>query len=285
MSYVTAFDLSQSASFDLDSSPERWNPGEPFESIDIRPGRVVMIGAPPGVGKSTLMLQLATGILANHANLGLVVGNVETSAQTQLEKLLARFAAVRLDAIMNRTLSPAERKRVEQALVEKEQLLRRTAFLASPFTMAHLKESMQQHQARLCIIDYAQRFISGDDARMKIDELMSLIRVLADAGAGVLVVSSVARQKSKSGASTYDGLSLASFRGSAELEFGCDSAYILLNSTDGIAALECVKQRYGQMKNIPLRFNGPLQRFDPGDVFDAFDVAQEAPPATEKKKK
>ena len=35
---------------------------------------------------------------------------------------------------------------------------------------------------------------------------------------------------------------MASFRGSAELEFGCDSGYILDNE-DGIAALRCVKNR------------------------------------------
>ena len=285
MSYVTAYDLSQGSVFDLDAVPERWNPGAPFEDIDLRPGRVVMIGAPPAAGKSTLTLQLATGMLANHPKLGLIVGNVETSPAAQLEKLLARFASVPLDSIMNRTMTAAERQRVMNTLKTHEQLLRRIGFLEAPFTMANLIDAMKAHQARLCVVDYAQRFIVGDDARLKLDELMSHARVLANAGAGVLLVSSVARQRGTGGGATYDGLSLASFRGSSELEFGCDSAYILHRSADGIAALECVKERYGRMRNIPLRFNGPLQRFEAGDVFDAFDFGQQARPATEKKKK
>ena len=80
--------------------------------------------------------------------------------------------------------------------------------------------------ARLAVVDYVQRFSAGEkDDRAKLDAVMSQVRLVANAGAAVLVVSSVARQKSKAGSSTYDGPSLAAFRGSAELEFGADSAF------------------------------------------------------------
>ena len=71
---------------------------------------------------------------------------------------------------------------------------------------------------------------------------------------------------------------MASFRGSAELEFGADSAYILHNSPQGVASLECVKQRFGPLRDIHLRFDGPHQRFDVGDALDGFDVAPGTPP-------
>jgi hypothetical protein len=101
---------------------------------------------------------------------------------------------------------------------------------------------------------------------------MTGVRRLALAGAAVVAVSSVARQKDDKGRSAYSGLGLASFRGSAELEFGADSAYIL-DADDGTAVLRCVKNRYGKPADVFLRFSGEYQRFDPGDPLDRFDAA------------
>ena len=66
---------------------------------------------------------------------------------------------------------------------------------------------------------------------MEIEQCYARSRLLegenrCDAGAVVLVASAVARQKGKTG-SNYRGLNLASFRGSSELEYGCDSAFLL----------------------------------------------------------
>jgi hypothetical protein len=88
----------------------------------------------------------------------------------------------------------------------------------------------------------------------------------------VVVVSSVARQKDDKGRSAYAGLGLASFRGSAELEFGCDSGYIL-DAANGVAVMRCVKNRFGKPADVHLRFSGEFQRYDPGDPLDGFDAA------------
>ena len=285
MSFVTAAAIARSSAFDLDKQPERWHAGEPFESLDIRPGRVVLIGAPPAAGKTTLALQVVTNILERNPNLRAVVGNVETAPTTLLEKLLARFADVPLDAIMDRTLLDAERARVDAALETHIDLLNRLAFLESPFHLQNLIDAMKSHDARLAVVDYVQRFTAddGNDARLKLDTLMDHVRVLANAGAGVILISSVTRQKSNNGSSTYDGLGMASFRGSAELEFGADSAYILNNTSCGIASLQCVKNRFGPMRDIPLRFDGPCQRFDTGDPLDGFDAASVPAPRERRK--
>ena len=74
---------------------------------------------------------------------------------------------------------------------------------------------------------------------------------------------------------------MASFRGSAELEFGCDSAYIL-DAANGVAVLRCVKNRYRRPEDINLRFAGEFQRYEPGEPLDAFDAA---PGPTKKKEK
>ncbi len=274
MPFVTALTLARSPKFDLDKAPVRWNPGPPFESLDLRPGRVVLIGAPPGAGKTTLSLQLATNILGRYPTLRGIVGNVETAPDVLLEKMIARYASVPLDAIQDRTMTSDERGRVDAALETHADVLSRLAFLESPYSMGHLRNSMTEFQAALAVVDYAQRFTVGDgkDERQKLDALMSQVRTVASAGACVVVISSVSRGKAPNGNSSYSGSSLASFRGSSEFEFGADSAYIL-DSGEGIATLRCVKNRFRQAQNIALRFCGEFQRFESGDALDGFDAA------------
>jgi hypothetical protein len=140
--------------FDLDHSPERWNPGPEFQGIDLRPGRIILIGAPPATGKTTLTLQLTTNVLERHSNLRCVLGNVETSPAALLEKLLARFSCVDLSAIQDRMILDEERARLDDAIRGRGELLGRLAFLEGPFTLAHLTRAMIAHEARLCIVDY-----------------------------------------------------------------------------------------------------------------------------------
>ena len=283
--FVTAATVARSPALDLDAKPERWQTGPPFDALDLRPGRVVLIGAPPGAGKTTLTLQLVSGVLVNHPNLRAVVGNVEMAPAALVEKLLARLARVPLDAIQDRTFTADERQRVESGKADHAALLDRIGFLEPPFTLRHLAGALVAFEARLAVIDYAQRFGTGDgDDRAKLDALMSGVRVLANAGACVVLVSSVARQKSNNGSSTYAGLNLASFRGSSEIEFGADAAYILdADPKSGVAAMKCEKDRFRQARDVPLRFNGALQTFTAGEPLDQFDAAPE--PKTRKGKK
>ena len=273
---LSALDIARDrARYDLDAKPERWLAGPPFGTLNIRPGRVLLFGAPPGAGKTTFALQLASDLLDRYPQLRCVVGNVETAAPVLLDKLLARFASVPLDAVMNREFLDDERRRIDAALRDRADLLARLAFLDPPFSVPNLFDGMKAFDARLAVVDYVQRFTAGDkEDRMKLDAVMGQVRVLASAGAAVIVISSVARQKSKNGSSTYGGLTLAAFRGSAELEFGADSAFLLHSDpATGVARLECVKERFGRPRDIALRFCGEYQRFDAGDVLDGFDAA------------
>ena len=79
-------------------------------------------------------------------------------------------------------------------------------------------------------------------------------------------MSSVGRTRDKSGRSSYasDGLNLASFKESSELEFGADDAFILSPlGVDGEVVLRHLKARHSEPRDIALRFNGSCQQFLP----------------------
>jgi len=274
---LSALDLLKDRTkYDLDAKPERWVAGAPFQTLDIRPGRVLLIGAPPGAGKTTAALQITTDLLARHP-LRAVVMNVETCAAVLLDKVLARLASVEFSALLDRMLTGDERRRIDAAVEEHGDVFARLRFAEGPHTVPHLFAEMRDFDARLAVVDYVQRLSAdGKEDRAKLDHVMNQVRRLADQGAAVIVISSVARQKDRRGSSTYAGLSMAAFRGSAELEFGADSAFLLHSDPrSGVARLENVKERFGQLRDVPLRFCGAFQRFDAGDDLDGYDAAPE----------
>jgi replicative DNA helicase len=94
---------------------------------------------------------------------------------------------------------------------------------------------------------------------------MSYLRQFADTGVAVVVVAAVARTKDQKGRSSYsgDGLSLASFRESSELEFGADDAFILVPKDDDSVTLKHLKARHTEPKDLVLQFDRKRQRFTP----------------------
>jgi replicative DNA helicase len=108
------------------------------------------------------------------------------------------------------------------------------------------------------------------DRRGAVDATMSYLRQFADEGVAIIVVAALARSKDAKGRSSYtDGLSLASFRETSELEYGADDAFILALSgaagSEGEASsrvvLKHLKSRHGETKDITLTFDRKHQRF------------------------
>lgn len=122
--------------------------------------------------------------------------------------------------------------------------------------------------ARLILLDYIQRIRppgAHGDRRGSVDATMDYLRRFAGADVAVIVVSAVSRSKDRHGRSTYSsGLNLASYKESGELEFGADSAFILVPDGEvgpGCMTLNHVEDRNAEMMNLLLRFDGAHQSF------------------------
>jgi replicative DNA helicase len=250
--------------------------------IEIGPGTVTLLGGAPGAGKTAFAMQLILDGLRLTDDLRALVANVEMSPAALLDRQLARLAGINATLIRRRRLAPEHADRIEHALLTLEPLAERLAFLRPPFTLENVAATADDFGAGLLLLDYIQRIRPGDrdhgdkrsDQRGSVNVTMDFIRQFADAGVAVVVVSAVGRTKDRKGRSSYagDGLNLASFRESSELEFGCDDAFILTPDGDDQGAavtLRHLKSRHGEARDIALIFDRRHQRFTPAGADQA----------------
>jgi replicative DNA helicase len=265
--------------------PTRYALPEPFAALDVRPGRLILLGGAPGSGKTAAILQVGIDLLRQNESARLLVANVEMAPALLVERVASRLSGVPLTAIMGRALSADQLGRVRAAVEAIKPIAGRLAFLHDPFALEHVAAAGTAFGANVLALDYLQRFTVGDgrgEKREQLETAAAVLRRFCDAGAAVLAASAVARQKGRRG-STYAGLGLASFRGSSELEYGTDSAYLFVPDGAGGIALQCEKDRYGPVADILTAFDPATQTFTPAPSgLEAFDAATPAAPRASK---
>jgi replicative DNA helicase len=242
--------------------------------VEIGPGLVTLFGGAPGAGKTALTMQLTCEALERTPTLRALVLNVEMSPAILLDRQLARLSGVDASLIRKRRLGAEHADDIERGMSALERFADRLAFARPPFDLANVASSADAFDAGLIVLDYVQRigaFGEHGDRRGAVDATMSYLRQFADAGTALIVVAALARSKDSKGRSSYsEGLSLASFRESSELEFGADDAFILApddgeGATPSRSVLKYLKSRHGEAKDIALIFDKPRQRFTPAD--------------------
>jgi replicative DNA helicase len=246
----------------------------PMAGIEIGPKLITLIGGAPGSGKTAFIMQCVFDALRLSPTLRAVVCNIEMPPEVLLDRQLSRLSGVPLKAIRYRQLSAIHADRIDAGMNAIETIADRFCFVRSPFTLENVAATADRFaplgdgSSLLLVLDYIQRIAppgSQGDKRGSVDATMNFLRQFADAGAAVLVVSSVGRQKDAKGRTSYggDALNLASFKESGELEFGADDAFILAPSEKlaGVRELRHLKARNGECRDISLEFDGSIQRF------------------------
>lgn len=236
--------------------------------FEIGPGLVCMVGGIPGGGKTAFVAQATIDALRSTPDLRALIANVEMSNTALLDRQVARLSGVSLDVIRHRKLDESHAGRIDAALTTLDAIAARLAFLNQPYTLENVAAAADAHHSELIVIDYLQRFPppgKHGDARTAMNSTMNYLRRFAAAGCAMLVVSAVGRTKDKAGRSSYDadGLNLASFKESGELEYGVNGGWILIPDPrePGAVTLRHVKSRDGEMRDIRLWFDGAHQSF------------------------
>ena len=116
--YTTAADLFGTWLTDVQHGepPTRYTLPPPFASLDVRPGRLLLVGGAPGGGKTAALLQIGIDLLRLNPAARLLVANVEMAPTLLVERIVARLASVPLTAIADRTLTADQLGRVKAAV-------------------------------------------------------------------------------------------------------------------------------------------------------------------------
>jgi replicative DNA helicase len=252
-----------------------------FPYPEIGPGRVALIGAPPGRGKTAFVMQQSIEMLRFQPDLRVLVANCEMAPETLLDRQLARLSGLDAELVRRRQLRPEHEERIAAGVATLESVADRLAFMEAPYDIRNIAATVDAFRADVVVVDYIQRFtVPTEDveARHRVNRTMDYLRQFANAGLAVIVISAVGRTRDKAGRSSYtgDGLSLASFRETSELEYGADDALILApvdEDEPDVVRLSHLKARHGRQVDQEFHFDRAVQSFtllsDPGAANDA----------------
>jgi hypothetical protein len=281
---------------------EAFRTGEgPLKNLGIGPGKIVLIGGVPKAGKTSLVLQLCVDALRLQ-DLACFVANAEMSPQALMARQVSRLSGVPVERIAQGNLPLELEERVQEARLElrdpnpnddmstlshstKGMLESSLQFCKPPWNTLNLARHVSQveqystlgiHQAIL-VVDYIQLFSAFDRTQADawrqsrsthtpppcvhdVARVMSELRRLASAGVAIVAVSAINKD-------AYSGAKIGGFRGSSELEYGCDEAFILEQdeSRDGVTHLRHVASRHSETRDRILKFEGVVHRFTPLD--------------------
>ena len=243
-----------------------FNCGPDLEGFEVGPEKVTIVGAPPGTGKTSLANQAAFAALERHTGLRLVIANAEMTPRVLINRELCRRAMVNYQALRFATYTAEEKERLQDAGGQLSALMERTELMVGPYSAADLGAGLSEREPGIVIVDYLQKFKPPGVATMEgIESVMDHLRAYAEAGWAVIALS--ATKRAEGGKHDSAKLDQAAFRGSSEIEFQADAAYVLRDQSGGAEGdrdmiLDCVKNRHGNRGSINLRFVAAEMRFE-----------------------
>jgi replicative DNA helicase len=249
-----------------DPPPKLYDLGEPFKGIEIGPGNVCVLAGGPGAGKTALSWQWMLHALAADSDLRVFYLCVEMSIPALLDRAIAHLSQIPLKRVRRRDFTDTDEKPLAQALGHMRAIGSRLSLAEPPYTLEAAVSQANESDSQWVTFDYLQRIrmekSQAKDPRELTDAMMNACRHFAMGGAAVLLLSSANR-----GQGDYKKLTLTSLKESGEIEFAADSVFAIQSPEgpgDPTRALEILKNRYGEMGEVSLRFDGATQTFRAG---------------------
>ena len=227
------------------------------DHLRITPGRFILIGAEPSVGKTAFSLQCAW-----HWAKTLKVGffSLETDKETLTERLLAHLMSMPLNAIMERKLTDIEVNRLCAAAGEISQS--RLEFVpASGMTTADIRTKIQERGYEIIVIDYLQLMKARGGSRYEQVTNISLdLHTIAQSlGVTVVALSQLSRSADDHTPRNSD------LRESGQLEQDADLIMMMKlakqSEPAGPRNLFVTKNKEGELFMAQLNFVGKYQTF------------------------
>ena len=232
----------------------------------LAPGRLVVVGARPGVGKSLMGTNLALTFAHRHEH-AVLIASMEMPEDEVGQRLLACHARVNLTNLQTGNTDPASWDKIAQhqaTLMD----LPITIDDAAEQTVTHIRRKARDVQRErddlaLIVVDYLQLVKvpgSGDNRAQALGEVSRGLKLLArETGACVVAMAQLNREAAKKEAPRSSDL-----RESGSIEADADQVILLHQPDDDIPELEVIvdKNRHGPKGKAALRVVGHYASLD-----------------------
>ncbi|MBQ2990901.1 MAG: AAA family ATPase [Clostridia bacterium] len=236
----------------------------------LKGGRLYVIGARTGVGKSALMCSMATAAIKKGEKVLYI--SLEMGARENVARMIASVSGVSLGRINNRpTLSDGD----HGAIIESCALLPGDNFRFS--TRARTPEDIRRAALKMraqtgvdmVVVDYLQLLQPDIKASSRVEAIGAITRALKLLAMELDIPVLSAAQVNRAGAQGGGAPRLSDLRESGSIEQDADVVF-LMHREDGQESEECkkvdifiAKNRQGNTGYAKFIFNGALMRFYP----------------------
>jgi replicative DNA helicase len=248
-----------------------------FKDLDgltngLHPGQMIVIAARPGVGKSTIGLDLARSCSVKHG-LTSAIFSLEMSRSEITMRLLAAEAGIGLNHLRGGTMGESDWTKVARhvgRVSEAPLFIDDSPNLTMMEIRAKCRRLRQQHDLRLVIIDYLQLMTSGkkvESRQQEVSEFSRSIKLLAkELEVPVVAISQLNRGPEQR---TDKRPMISDLRESGSIEQDSDMVLLLHREEmyekesprAGEADIIVAKHRNGPTATIPVAFQGHYSRF------------------------
>lgn len=243
----------------------------------LKPGRLYVVGAEPGTGKSALVKDIATACLKRGERVAMF--NLEMSRMETVQRFVAAEKRLDLKRMEEDDLTTDEYQLMYQA---------RAAYEAAPLyiddsgslTPLELRTKAQREHMveplKLIIVDYIQRMSVPGKEGNRVQEVgyisRSLKALAMSLNIPVIAISSFSRapsQRKKAAGHKFDEPQLSDLRESGDIEFDADTVMLMWRADPdadkkepGRVNIKIAKQRNGPTGFLQLYFTPACVRFD-----------------------
>lgn len=233
----------------------------------LSPGRLVVVGARPGVGKSLMGTNLALHFALHHDH-AVLMASIEMSREEVTQRMLAKHAAVNLTALMDGKTDDREWDRIAEKRAEIDSMPCRILDASDQTVTTIRREARNYRRQRpdlaLIVVDYLQLMsvpmVRGQNRAESLGIISRGLKILArETGACVVAMAQVNREAAKS----HNGRPrMHDLRESGSIESDADVVILLHQPDEEIPELEVIvdKNRHGPKGIAHLEVHGHYAR-------------------------
>ena len=243
----------------------KWPIPELDNELYVSPGKFVVFGAEPSVGKTAFALQCAWHWAA-HRKVGFF--SFETDPDTLFDRLISSFAGIPMEAIKTNRISRKEWDRICQATQEitsrKLELIS-----AAGMTGSDIRAKVLEAGYDIIIVDYLQIVSAKGSSRYEqvTNISIELHNIAQSLGVTVMALAQLSRTEGDRQPRNSD------LRESGQIEQDADVILMMQlenhNNPSGPRNLFVTKNKEGRHSKVLLTFDGRYQRFAKGGMLDS----------------